>query len=79
MLLLPFDLLGQYEELDAAAAAADAAFGGSGVDYLVHNAGVQPCTGASVCVWGGGGAGEASRRMEKLLVVTVITHNTLNH
>ena len=41
MLILPFDLCGSYEELEKAAAAADSAFGGSGVDYLIHNAGAS--------------------------------------
>jgi short-subunit dehydrogenase len=39
--VLPLDLCGPYAGLEAAAAAADAAFGGSGVDYLVHNAGAS--------------------------------------
>lgn len=38
-LVVPFDLCAPYEELEKAAAAADAAFGGAGIDYLVHNAG----------------------------------------
>lgn len=37
--ILPFDLLADYSELEKAAAAADAAFGGKGIDYLIHNAG----------------------------------------
>ena len=37
--VLPFDLLGNYRELEQAAAGAAAAFGGAGVDVLVHNAG----------------------------------------
>ena len=39
ILLLPLDLVGPPEGLEAAARAAWAAFGGAGVDYLVHNAG----------------------------------------
>lgn len=38
-LVLPFDVTGPPAALEAAAAAADAAFGGLGVDYLFHNAG----------------------------------------
>lgn len=41
-LVVPFDLCAPYEELEKAAAAADAAFGGAGIDYLVHNAGEPP-------------------------------------
>ena len=37
--MLPFDLLGDFKELEEAAAGAAAAFGGAGVDVLVHNAG----------------------------------------
>lgn len=33
------DLTSPYAELQAAAALADGAFGGAGIDYLVHNAG----------------------------------------
>ena len=40
VLLLPLDLVGPPEELEAAAEAAFGAFGGQGVAYLVHNAGV---------------------------------------
>lgn len=40
-LVVPFDLCAPYEELEKAAAAADAAFGGAGIDYLVHNAGAR--------------------------------------
>ncbi|PNW86961.1 hypothetical protein CHLRE_02g103100v5 [Chlamydomonas reinhardtii] len=39
--ILPFDLLADYSELEKAAAAADAAFGGKGIDYLIHNAGAS--------------------------------------
>lgn len=48
VLVLPFDLCGDYAELEKAAAAADAAFDGAGVDYLVHNAGAQ--TSAARCL-----------------------------
>lgn len=37
--LLPLDLVGPYEQLEVAAQQAFAAFGGHGVDYVVHNAG----------------------------------------
>lgn len=37
--LLPLDLVGPYEQLEVAAQQAFAAFGGQGVDYVVHNAG----------------------------------------
>jgi len=40
-LVLPLDLTGPYEGLERAAQQADAAFGGQGVDYLVHNAGAS--------------------------------------
>ncbi|KAG2484642.1 hypothetical protein HYH03_016595 [Edaphochlamys debaryana] len=40
-LVLPFDLLGPYAALEEAAKKADAAFGGAGIDYLVHNAGAS--------------------------------------
>jgi hypothetical protein len=39
VLVLPFDLCGGDEAIEKAAALADAAFGGAGVDYLIHNAG----------------------------------------
>jgi NAD(P)-dependent dehydrogenase (short-subunit alcohol dehydrogenase family) len=39
VVVLPFDLLGAEADLQAAAQAADAAFGGAGVDFLIHNAG----------------------------------------
>jgi dehydrogenase/reductase SDR family protein 7 len=42
VLVLPFNLLGPEGDLQAAAAAADAAFGGAGIDYLIHNAGNDP-------------------------------------
>jgi NAD(P)-dependent dehydrogenase (short-subunit alcohol dehydrogenase family) len=38
-MVLPFDLCGNSEELQKAAAEADEAFEGAGVDYLIHNAG----------------------------------------
>ena len=39
------DITSPYAELQAAAALADGAFGGAGIDYLVHNAGAPawPC------------------------------------
>ena len=37
--VLPVDLTAPFEALHEAAVAADAAFDGAGVDYLVHNAG----------------------------------------
>lgn len=46
-LVLPFDLAADFDDLAAAAAAADAAFDGAGVDVLVHNAGsrrLKSCT-----------------------------------
>ena len=39
VVVLPIDLCGPYAKLEEAATVADAAFGGTGVDYLVHNAG----------------------------------------
>ena len=39
VLVLPLDLTGSFDQLEAAAAAADEAFGGAGVDYLIQNAG----------------------------------------
>jgi NAD(P)-dependent dehydrogenase (short-subunit alcohol dehydrogenase family) len=39
VLVLPLDLTGDAAGLEAAAAAADRAFDGAGIDYLVHNAG----------------------------------------
>jgi short-subunit dehydrogenase len=39
--IIPLDLCGPYAGLEAAAAAADGAFNGAGVDYLVHNAGAS--------------------------------------
>ena len=41
IVVLPFDLCGDAAKLEEAAGAADAAFGGAGVDYLVHNAGMH--------------------------------------
>ncbi|GFR45808.1 hypothetical protein Agub_g7264 [Astrephomene gubernaculifera] len=41
VLVLPFDLCSDYSELEKAAAAADQAFNGAGIDYLVHNAGAS--------------------------------------
>jgi NAD(P)-dependent dehydrogenase (short-subunit alcohol dehydrogenase family) len=40
--VLTLDLTAPYAELQAAAALADGAFGGAGIDYLVHNAGRRP-------------------------------------
>jgi len=40
-LVLPFDLSAPAAELEAVARGADAAFGGAGVDYLIHNAGAS--------------------------------------
>jgi hypothetical protein len=48
ILVLPFDLGGPAADLAAAARAADGAFGGAGVDYLIHNAGA--CVLAWLCV-----------------------------
>lgn len=39
VVVLPFDLCSDYMELEKAAAAADQAFEGAGIDYLIHNAG----------------------------------------
>ncbi len=39
VLVLPFDLLGPAAQLESAAATANVAFGGNGIDYLIHNAG----------------------------------------
>eukprot|EP00955_Chlamydomonas_euryale_P085144 364058-Chlamydomonas_euryale.AAC.6 len=44
VLVLPFDLLGDGDAIAKAAAAADAAFDGAGIDYLVHNAGAGRMT-----------------------------------
>lgn len=41
VLVLPFDLMDSAERLQAAAKAADQAFGGAGVDFLIHNAGAS--------------------------------------
>lgn len=41
VLVLPFDLMASSDKLQAAAKAADEAFGGAGVDYLIHNAGEE--------------------------------------
>ncbi|KAG1664699.1 hypothetical protein FOA52_006674 [Chlamydomonas sp. UWO 241] len=41
VLVLPFDLCGDDASIEAAAAKADAAFGGAGIDFLVHNAGAS--------------------------------------
>jgi NAD(P)-dependent dehydrogenase (short-subunit alcohol dehydrogenase family) len=46
VVVLPFDLLGSSEALQAAAKAADGAFGAAGVDFLIHNAGEGVGTGA---------------------------------
>lgn len=54
--VLPFDLCGSYADLERAAAAADAAFDGAGVDFLVHNAGeansiaMTPCATTFTCM-----------------------------
>lgn len=40
-LLLPLDVTAPASDLEAAAAEADAAFGGAGVDFLIHNAGAS--------------------------------------
>lgn len=39
VLVLPFDLMDSTEKLQAVAKAADEAFGGAGIDFLVHVAG----------------------------------------
>jgi NAD(P)-dependent dehydrogenase (short-subunit alcohol dehydrogenase family) len=39
--VLPLDLCAPFTELHEAATKADTAFGGAGVDYLVHNAGAD--------------------------------------
>lgn len=39
VLVLPFDLMDSTQTLQEVAKAADEAFGGAGVDFLVHNAG----------------------------------------
>ena len=59
--VLPFDLKADFATLEAAAAEADTAFGGGGVDVLIHNAGarfrlVDPridflARGAAACPW----------------------------
>eukprot|EP00199_Chlamydomonas_sp_CCMP681_P002667 CAMPEP_0119109782 /NCGR_PEP_ID=MMETSP1180-20130426/23323_1 /TAXON_ID=3052 ORGANISM="Chlamydomonas cf sp, Strain CCMP681" /NCGR_SAMPLE_ID=MMETSP1180 /ASSEMBLY_ACC=CAM_ASM_000741 /LENGTH=342 /DNA_ID=CAMNT_0007095743 /DNA_START=116 /DNA_END=1144 /DNA_ORIENTATION=+ len=41
VIVLPVDITAPFAQLEAAAAAADAAFGGAGVDYLFHNAGAS--------------------------------------
>jgi NAD(P)-dependent dehydrogenase (short-subunit alcohol dehydrogenase family) len=58
IVVLPLDVCGDAAELNAAAKAADAAFDGAGVDYLVHNAGQWESLGgigslltASKCLW----------------------------
>jgi NAD(P)-dependent dehydrogenase (short-subunit alcohol dehydrogenase family) len=48
VVVLPLDLEGGQAALEEAAAQADAAVGGAGVDYLVHNAGKCVCARA-VC------------------------------
>ena len=48
--VLPLDLCAPYAELHAAAVAADAAFDGAGVDYLVHNAGAWGVPAAPMAV-----------------------------
>ena len=49
VVILPFDLCGNYEALEKAAAAADAAFDGAGVDFLIHNAGESGVGAGSTC------------------------------
>lgn len=39
IVILPFDLLDSTDKIEAAADAADAAFGGAGIDYMINNAG----------------------------------------
>jgi hypothetical protein len=39
VLVLPFDLMDSTQKLQEVAKAADEAFGGAGIDFLVHNAG----------------------------------------
>lgn len=39
VLVLPFDLMDSTQKLQEVARAADEAFGGAGIDFLVHNAG----------------------------------------
>lgn len=41
VMILPFDLMDSTDKLQAAAKAADEAFGGAGIDFLIHNAGGQ--------------------------------------
>jgi NAD(P)-dependent dehydrogenase (short-subunit alcohol dehydrogenase family) len=41
VLVLPFDLMDSTEKLQAVAKVADEAFGGAGIDFLIHNAGAQ--------------------------------------
>ena len=45
--VLPFDLLGNFKELEQAAADAAVAFDGAGVDVLVHNAGAAVISSAT--------------------------------
>ncbi len=49
VLVLPFDLTGSDEQLAEAVSKANAAFGGAGVDYLVHNAGEATEAGTATC------------------------------
>ena len=53
--VLPFDLIGPFKELEQAAAGAAAAYGGAGIDVLVHNAGanldMQVDTTSSILRW----------------------------
>lgn len=44
VLVLPFDLMDSTEKLQAAAKAADEAFDGAGIDFLIHNAGEGQCS-----------------------------------
>jgi NAD(P)-dependent dehydrogenase (short-subunit alcohol dehydrogenase family) len=60
-LVLPLDMTGPQAELESAAKAANEAFGGAGVDFLVHNAGGR-AAGAARLSSGPGIAGGASGR-----------------
>lgn len=51
VMVLPLDLCGPYEGLEAAAQRADDAFGGVGVDYLIHNAGASQHALAAETSW----------------------------
>jgi hypothetical protein len=60
ILLLPLDLVGPYSHLEDAAEQASQAFGGQGLDYVVHNAGAtgEASAGVGYVVHGAGAAGE---------------------